>query len=375
MLAACATAPAPGLTDLRTEVLAADGVPVPRFEVDAAWPDLPDDLILGQVSGVAVGPDDTVWIVQRPGSLDPTERGLADDPPTAACCRPAPPVMRFSTSGEYLGGWGGPDAAPDIDGVNQWPASMHGIFADADGTVWLAGNGAGDHVVLHYTVDGEYLSQIGRREASLGDLDRATLGNPADIFLDADAGEVLVADGYANHRVIGFAAESGAFVRFWGADGNAPVPSGEGDAPAPGDVDAAGFANPVHCVVKTSDDVLYVCDRINNRLQVYREGAAGTVEFERTIAFAPSTRGTGSVTDVALSPDETYVYVADMMNGRIWILSRETHEVLARIGRNGRYAGEFTWLHSVAADSQGNLYTGEVFNGRRAQKLVLTGVE
>ena len=99
------------------------------------------------------------------------------------------------------------------------------------------------------------------------------------------------------------------------------------------------------------------------------------MEFERTIAFAPSTRGTGSVTDVALSPDETYVYVADMMNGRIWILSRETHEVLARIGRNGRYAGEFTWLHSVAADSQGNLYTGEVFNGRRAQKLVLTGVE
>lgn len=359
----------PALVALHTEILSEGAGPIPHFEVDAAWPELPSDWIIGQASGVAVDADDNVWVVHRPGSFDASELGLEQDPPVTACCRAAPPVLQFSPTGELLASWGGPEHAPDIDGVNQWPASMHGIFIDDAQTVWLAGNGGGDHVVLHYTMDGEYLGQFGRRESTGGDLDTETLGGPADIFHDADTGEVLVADGYGNHRILGFDAESGEFTRFWGAFGNEPAAPAPDQARSP---EAPVFANPTHCVVKTSDDFVYVCDRPNNRLQLFRDNG-GEIEFVETIALAPTTGFTGSATDVALSPDETYLYVADMANGRIWVLLRETHEPLAVFGRNGRYAGEFTWLHSIAADSEGNLYTTEVYNGRRVQKLVRVG--
>ena len=359
----------PALVNLHTEILSESAVPVPLFEADAAWPELPSDWIIGQASGVAVDANDNVWIVHRPGSLDASELGREQDPPAAVCCRAAPPVLQFSPTGELLAAWGGPEDAPDIDGVNQWPASMHGIFIDDAQTVWLAGNGAGDHVVLHYTMDGEYLGQFGLRETTGGDLDTETLGRPADVFHDAETGEVLVADGYDNHRIFGFDAESGEFTRYWGAFGNEPT------APAPDQPrspEAPVFANPTHCVLKTSDDFIYVCDRRNNRLQLFRD-SGGDIEFVETIGLAPTTGFTGSATDVALSPDETHLYVADMANGRIWVLLRETHEPLAVIGRNGRYAGEFTWLHSIAVDSGGNIYTTEVYNGRRVQKLVRVG--
>ncbi|MGD2131629.1 MAG: hypothetical protein PVI23_02485 [Maricaulaceae bacterium] len=373
----------PALVELYTEVLSDSDVAIPRFEVDAAWPELPSDWIIGQAAGVDVDANDNIWIVHRPATFDAPEIGLTQDPPTAVCCRPAPPVLQFSPSGELLAAWGGPEDAPDIDGVNQWPVSMHGVFIDEAQTVWLAGNGAGDHVVLHYTMDGEYLGQFGRREQTGGDLDTETLGRPADINLNPETGEMLVADGYGNHRIFGFDTETNEFTRFWGAYGNEPAaPSAAGDGGAAptegggrGGADSPAYANPVHCILRTSDGDMYVCDRVNNRLQMFRDTADGGVEFVQNIVLAPETGFNGTATDVALSPDETYLYVADMSNGRVWVLLRETHEPLAVIGRNGRYAGEFTWLHTIAVDSVGNIYTTEVYNGRRAQKLVLVGEE
>ena len=95
------------------------------------------------------------------------------------------------------------------------------------------------------------------------------------------------------------------------------------------------------------------------------------------LAIAPETGGTHTVTDIAFSPDpdQTYLYVADMMNGRIWVLERKTHTVLGAFGRIGRQAGQFTWLHSIDTDSAGNIYATEVNTGRRVQKLVFTGIE
>ena len=130
----------------------------------------------------------------------------------------------------------------------------------------------------------------------------------------------------------------------------------------------------MHCVVRGPDSTLYVCDRRNNRVQLFREGADGAVEFVQDIVIGDGTGGTRTATDVGFSPDGTYVYVADMMNGRVWVLLRATHEVLGWMGKNGRYPGEFIWLHSLDVDSHGNIYTAEVSTGRRVQRFVFTGL-
>ena len=374
----------PALAPLAFEQIARPGTKMPRFMVDAAWPAMPPDLLLGQVSGVAVGPDDSVWVVHRPHSLTATDTGLAQDPPIAVCCKPAPPVVRFASDGRYLGGWGGPDSAPSVDGVTQWPSSLHGIFVDKAGTIWFGGNGKGDHVVLNYSADGRHIRSFGRRDRTGGNDATDLLGNPSDVNHSEDM--VLISDGYINRRVIGFDAKSNAYKGRWGAYGKPPVaPTRTGDFDQSHAVDPSKVADPkapifadiVHCAVPTRDGHVYVCDRNNNRAQLFKRGKDGSLTFVRDLVIAGDTGGTHSVTDIAFSPDpdQTYLYVADMMNGRIWILRRATHEVLGAIGRIGRQAGQFTWLHSIDTDSQGNLYATEVNTGRRVQKLVFTGIE
>ncbi|KMS54143.1 NHL repeat-containing protein [Sphingobium cupriresistens] len=377
-------APESALAPLAFEQVAPAGTKMPRFKVDAAWPAMPDDLLLGQVSGVAVGPDDSVWVVHRPHSLTNTDTGLAQDPPIAACCKPAPPVVRFAKDGRYIGGWGGAASAPTVDGVNQWPASLHGVFVDKAGAVWFGGNGKGDHVVLNYSADGQYIRRFGQRDKTGGNDATDLLGNPSDV--NHSDGMVLVSDGYVNRRVIGFDAQSNAYKGRWDAYARPPIaPTRQGAFDQSHAVDPSKQANPqaqtfadiVHCVVPTRDSHVYVCDRNNNRAQLFKREKDGGLTFIRDLAIAPETGGTHTVTDIAFSPDpdQTYLYVADMMNGRIWILLRKTHEVLGAIGRVGRQAGQFTWLHSIDTDSDGNIYATEVNTGRRVQKLVFTGIQ
>lgn len=364
-------APAPALVDVHTMVVS-NGVPIPRFKVDAAWPKLPPDLMLGQVSGVAVDARDQVWLVHRPHTLEPTEVGVTLEPPIADCCRPAPTVVRFHQDGRYLGGWGAAASVPVIDGVSQWPASVHGIFVDQAGTVWIGGNGEGDHAVLNFTADGEFIRAIGQRERHQGNTDRRTLGRPADVH--HDGARVLVADGYSNRRLIRFSSQDGSFDGYWGAYASVPKPIDTEQDGTRYDPSSRRFADIVHCVVASDAGLVYVCDRRNNRVQLWRQMDDGTMRFLRDIVISPGGGATGTATDVALSPDGRFVYVAEMVNSRIWILDGRTHEPLAAIGRIGRQAGQFTWLHSIDVDSDGNLYATEVSNGRRAQKLVLTGI-
>lgn len=359
--------------------------PVPRFSVDASFPKFPEDMIQGQTPGLAVDGEDNVWILQRPNSLGFSDLGAARTPPQAVCCKPAPHVMKFSNSGDYLGGFGGPEIAPEIDGVNQWPANVHGLYVDAAGTVWLAGNGDGDHVVLNYTADGEFIRQFGKREATDGNFNRQQLGNPADISVGADGEDVLIADGYINKRIIGFDAETGEFNRFFGAyavEPDAATREGAFDQ-SQASSNRDGGANPesrsfgdiVHCVMRGPDTRIYVCDRRNNRVQVFETNEAGETVFYKDIVIAAETGGTRTASDVAFSPDGAFIYIADMMNGQVWILDAESYDILGAFGRNGRYPGQFIWLHSVDVDSQGNVYTTEVNTGRRVQKFTFLGVE
>jgi hypothetical protein len=369
------TEPAPAaqgaLVDLHTVVVKAE-TPYPRFQVDAAWPKLPPDLIIGQVSGVSVDKGGIIWAVHRQGSLDRTETGVLQDPPIAECCVPAPTVVRFAQDGTYLGGWGSRETGPVLDGVNQWPNSVHGIFVDDEDTVWIGGNGEGDHVVLNFTADGEFIRAIGRREQHGGNTDRNTLGQPADIY--HGNGQILIADGYSNRRLIRFDASDDTFAGYWGAYGEPPVDVTAEHAGDRYNPTAPRFGDIVHCVVTTDDGFVYVCDRRNLRAQLFHQDHEGNLSFVRDIVISPGSGATGTATDIALSPDGRFVYVAEMVNSRIWILDRKTHEPIAVIGRIGRQAGQFTWLHSIDVDADGNLYTTEVFTGRRIQKLAFTGV-
>ena len=332
----------------------ADGQ-APKFTVDPFWPKpLPNRWLLGQVAGVATDSLDHVWIVQRPRSLTDDEKGATLSPPRNECCVPAPAVMEFDSEGNLLQAWGGP--GPGYD----WPANEHGIFVDPAGNVWLAGNGEKDHQILKFARDGKFLLQIGRHGQSGGDRDTQNLGRPAGMVVDRDRGELFVADGYGNHRVIVFDAQTGAYKRHWGANGQPP-----------GEAGVEQFANPVHCVRLSRDGLVYVCDRPHNRIQVFRKDGA----FVRELTVAPATRGGGSTWDVDLSHDarQTWLYDADGENNTVWTLVRDSGKVVARLGRHGRSAGQFHWVHNMAVDSKGNIYTTEVDSGKRAQRFVYKG--
>lgn len=337
--------------------------PVPEYRVDPFWPgDLPNDWILGQVSGIAVDSRDHVWILHRPRTLTEREAGAVQDPPIADCCVPAPAVLELDGEGKVVNAWGGPGYHPD------WPPSEHGIFVDAADNVWIGSNGRGSTVVLKFTRDGRHLMTIGTPgDAGTGSNDRTHLNQPADIFVDDGAGEVYVADGYGNRRVVVFDAETGAYKRHWGAYGERP----SDEELAPYDPDAPlirHFRSPVHGLQITRDGMVYVADRVNNRIQVFRKD--GT--FVREGRVAPRTLAMGSVWDLDVSrdPAQTYLFVPDGTNMKVWIVRRSDLEVVGSFGRGGRQAGQFEWLHNVAVDSRGRLYTSEVNTGKRVQRFV-----
>ncbi len=339
----------------------------PSFKVDASWPrPLPNNWILGQVSGIATDAADHVWVLQRPGSLSEDERGATLKPPQSLCCAPAPPVLEFDAAGNLLRSWGGPDAGYD------WPKNEHGIHVDAKGFVWITGNGETDGQVLKFTRDGKFVMQIGKIGPQTGNSDLTRLGQAAGVEVDAAANEVYIADGYYNKRVIVFDAETGAYKRHWGAYGKPPSDSDKPNVrrtEPPTAAQLQQFGNPVHCAHLARDGLLYVCDRLNNRVQVFHKDGSYVKEF----SIEPNTSGNGSVWDMALSrdPAQRYLFLADGRNNRILVLLRDTGERLSTLGRPGRYAGEFHWVHDMAIDSQGNLYAGEVDTGKRAQKFVL----
>ena len=331
-----------------------------RYVVDPFWPKpLPEKWQLGAVAGVAVDQRDHVWIIQRPATLTDDERAASFNPPRAVCCVPAPSVIEFDAEGNVLRGWGMPGNGYDF------PKREHGIYVDPQGNVWIAGNHDLDHQVLKFTGDGKFLLQIGKAGQTGGSNDTRLLGKPAHMELDAAANELYIADGYGNRRVIVFDATSGAYKRHWGAYGNRPDDTKTTyDPTAP---PSKQFGTPVHCVRLSRDGLVYVCDRENDRIQVFRKSG----EFVREFFVAKETRQIGSVWDMVLStdPEQTYMYVADGGNNLVRVLRRDTGVEVSAFGRNGRMAGQFHWVHNIAIDSKGNIYTAEVDTGKRLQRF------
>ena len=340
-------------------------VQAPMFEVDPLWPKpLPNHWLLGMTIGVWVDDQDHIWIIHRSSAtLHNNEKAL--ELGVGECCRGAPPVLVFDQAGNLVRSWGGPGEG------YEWPMSNHGIHVDYKGNVWIGGNGKADAHVLKFTKEGKFLMQVGRLGKHAGSNDLENFGRVAKIWVDPKTNEAYLADGYTNRRVAVVDADTGKMKRYWGAYGSKPEDGDLGkydpNAPPP-----KQFRNPVHCVERTNDGLVYVCDRQANRLQVFQ--ADGT--FVKEAFYAKNTLGSGSAWDIAFSRDreQRFIFLADGTNEKVRIIVRETLEEITNFGDGGRQPGQFYGVHSIATDSKGNLYTTETYEGKRLQKFVFKGV-
>lgn len=420
----------------------------PSFVVDATWPQrLPHNWKIGAVGGLYVDRHDHIWIYQRPRSLTNDEAGLQGPEPGAKndkgqpvnglgqvrlnggiadCCKPAPSVLEFDADGKLLRSWGGPADPGFMGGKCKaeagciWPNSEHGIYVDHNDNVWIAGESGynpraegaampwstnkegGDGLVLKFDMDGNFKMRIGgspkgpdSNDTHGGINGTPLLYRPADLMVDPATNRLYVADGYGNRRVLIVDANTGKYIGHFGAYGNNPVNDDAARAAgtwledsAKGNTKPAFFRNPVHCVKIANDGKIYVCDRGNDRIQVFDKnspelgkacsnptGQPAKCGFiaEQSISDHTGVVGTSVSMNFSADKAQSCLYVGDNSNMAIYILNRSNLQELGRIGRSGRAAGDFHWLHQVSVDSKGNIYTGEVSTGKRIQKFVRYG--
>jgi hypothetical protein len=357
---------------------------IPRYTNDASWPKpFPNHWVMGQVGGLAIDARDRIWVLQRALSYGVDEKGAKHELSPA---RRMPAVMVFDTKGNIVKSWGGQGY------VRDWPKSEHGLWVDQAGNVWIGGNAPGDRQVLKFTNDGHQLLEIGHpTNAPRDNADTTMLGEPAGIEVDDAAHEVYISDGYFNSRVVVYDSDTGKFKRGWGAYGialsevaNPPEPTGanastfghyvpEGPAYVPGEPPEKQFRTPVHCVHQSADGLIYVCDRRNDRIQVFtRQG-----KFVKEFLVHRETQGNGSVWTLSFShdPKQKYLIIGDGVNQCAWVLRRQDGVEVSSFGR-----GYLFFVHQSALDTKGDYYTGDVggtaiardpSNGKSIQKFVL----
>ena len=358
--------------------------PMPVFEVDATWPKLPNNWVMGDPSSIAVDRHDNVWILHRPRTVPAEKKEHA-----------APPVLEFDKNGKFLQAWGG-SPVNGVNGVNdvqwEWPDTEHGIYVDYKDNVWIGGNNPNvqirvssrsDDMLLKFTSKGTLIKQIGRRDQSRGNKDTTNLHQPADVQVIQKTNEAVVADGYGNRRIIVLDADTGAFKRLWGAFGNEPIdvtppaPRGSGPAPAPPPRDLEGPGPQqwgiVHAVRIANDGLVYVADRGNSRVQVFT--LDGKYQTQVFVNRADKSAATACGLALSSDPQQKYLYVSDFGNGHVWILDRMSLTVLGHFGEQGPEPGNFRNAHHMATDSKGNLYTAEVNPGSRVQRFIFKGVK
>src|SRR5215510_8485561 len=330
---------------------------LPMFEVDSSWPKVPAKWKLGDVSSIAIDAQGNAWVLHRPRTLKPDQATMA-----------APPIIVFDPAGNFIKAGGG------VGSGYEWVEREHGIHIDHKGFVWLGGNNCpglklpglkpvADDQLLKFTQDGKLVMQIGASNQSKGNADTKNVHRAADVWVHPETNEAFVADGYGNHRVIVFDADSGAFKRMWGAFANKPVDDDHCEnVPKPTFADAAGPQNfsIVHAIRVTSDGIAYVADRENRRVQTFTNDGKFVKQLVKT--------DTPFARNLALSPDpeQQFLYVG---NGKdIVVVDRKTLEVVGSVQGPGMLGGG----HQIATDAKGNIYVAATGNGM--QKLTFKGM-
>jgi hypothetical protein len=378
LLTLIATYVVPGFVTVTSEAQGNRGG-IPTFEYDATWPKpLPNNWIMGNIGAMTTDAQDHIWVAQRPASTtNLSERygleGLGE------CCFPAPPILEFDMAGNLIQSWGpihgdkgellGKQVWQPIPNT-MWPPSEHGIFVDHKGNVWVGSSDA-PSIIAKYSRDGKkHLLQIGKVEGKSIN-DTMNLAGTTGLWVDAKTNELYVADGYRNRRVIVFDADTGAYKRHWGAYGKKPPDGPQGSNPVEGKYDPSTrsqqFAT-VHDVTLSKDGMVYVSDRVNNRVQAFKTD--GTYVNEVVVGKGG---GFGAAFASALSPDERFLYVADGQNKKVHIVQRSDLKIVGAFGSGGRGGGQMLVLHDIVTDSKGNIYLGETINNNRVQKFKLTG--
>jgi hypothetical protein len=338
--------------------------PRPRFQLDpASFLKLPEGKSLGMVMCVDISPNGHIWIAHACLYVTP---GFPDTPKDRESRLPE--VVEFDAGGNYLQSWGGADYLPKENGVTQWPGLIETITIDSENCVWIFGSRRdNDHAALRFSRDGKLLLRLGQYGVKGNDESRDLLGCPTDVYLDAKSREAFLSDGYTNHRVAAFNVDTGEFVRSWGAYGK-PLPTPPGPE---------SFADPVHAIKRGPDGYLYVCDRINNRIQVFDAIGRKDAKFIRELSVAPETRGVGAAAHIAFSPDGAYMYITDNGNICVWIACMRTWKVIGWFaGRPAEGTGNTPAVyyipHRLVADRQGNLLVARVSHG--LERWIFQGV-
>jgi hypothetical protein len=292
------------------------------YAVDPSWPRKPASAEWGAMPGVAVDPQDRVWIFTRA----------------------VPPVQVYDAGGRFLRAWG-----------QDQVKTAHHIKFDAQGRVWLAD--IGHHVVMQFTPEGELLKTLGTRGQP--GADETHLDRPTDMAI-TPAGEVFVSDGYGNNRIVHF-DKDGRFVKAWGRLGTAP---GEFSLP--------------HAIALDAQGRLYVADRNNVRVQVFGQDGRFLAQWPDLIVpwglwvtaadeiwVCGSSPMPWRAGDAVLGcPPKDQVFMKFNTGGKLlqlWTVPK---------GADGHeQPGDCNWVHALAVDSQGNIYAGDIV-GKRAQKFV-----
>ena len=330
---------------------------LPQFEKDPDFPKVPSKWRMGFGSDVAVDAQNHIWILSRPHTLAHPRSTQPD-----LVSVPAPPVMEFDDQGNYIQSWGG-ESGPGY----QWPSNEHGITVDNKGFVWILGNADGkrnnpanlpnDNQVLKFTKEGKFVMAIGE-SGQTGSNATQVLRGATSLRIYPKTNELFVSDGYGNSRIMVYDADTGKFKRMWGAYGNKPLDMDQRPPRSPlAEIPWVGvsevlqqFASPVHDVLISDDDMVYVADRGNKRIQVFTpEGKFITEQFVGLDSKFPL-----QARSVAFSQDsaQRFLYVAGTPD--IFILNRRTLEVLGSF-KIGTPQGDPPG-HLIAADHKGNIY-------------------
>ncbi len=424
----------------------------PTFAVDPSWPKpLPAPVgsdgvahrwVTGEIAGSCMDKFDNVYTFNRGWEVGVTigevlqgnESGAINGQDAIASAIPSPPVVAYSRNGDTVAGWGNPtliQTGADYGYAAYMPQGAHGCFIDYQGNIWFGGNG--DGIVQKYNpqaansqgATAAYVLQIGTKgvcdgtqtnpnnpfsscgEANSYNSSHTLLNEPADIAVDPDVGpvsktrgDVYIADGYGNHRIVVFDA-TGKYVGQWGT-----ACSTDSESCPPGTFGATGGGHP-HCVVLGNDGLVYVCDRPNDRIQVFKKTCAvpsstsnpqPVCEPIRIIDINGFDRATAAdrkalllagtrACDMDFWPNIDYlasksptsqkdIVDVDLGNDNTWLINKASGLVLGALGTcglapcPGHNAGEFAFGHTTTVDSRGNIYVAETITGRRIQKFV-----
>jgi hypothetical protein len=376
---------------------------VPALVFDPTWPkDLPNNWKLGGITGLALDRDENVWLYNRPNDLTNIELHAELEQPLALCCVRAPSMIHLDRAGRVIGSFDAPQGhGMDVDSrgfaylgqdtvrkydprtgqvvgeIARAPEREDGGPVGLQNPARRPGQGGRGPVAAFLPQPPPDPAAVAAQAARRAEFRAkypadtpAIVGQVEEIRIVEDDNEIYVADSYLGGRVLVFAFDTLAFKRGWGAYGKPLKDISLDDADhryTPNGPMPREFVG--HLTINVSrDGIVYAADRNANRIHVTDKQGKFVAEW----VVAPSTGVGGSTGGIAFSPDreQRLLYVSDLTNNRIWFLNRADGRLIGEMGRMGENGGQFFGLHMIAVDSQGNVYTGEVFQGERVQRFV-----